>query len=79
MQKILSLGWSDFRNIFREQILYFMFIGAPVMQYAVLLWGVPWLIDWYPIMAEYKALMLIFFSTTGGVRDWLCDCLNHSG
>lgn len=62
MQKILTLGWSDFRNIFREQILYFMFVGAPLLQYAVLLWGVPWLIESYPVFADYKALMLVFLA-----------------
>lgn len=62
MQKIIYLGWSDFQNIFREQILYFMFIGAPILQYAMLLWGVPWLVEWYPLLADYQGLMLVFLA-----------------
>jgi fluoroquinolone transport system permease protein len=60
MQKIIALTWSDLKNILREQILYGMFLIAPVLQFAVLKWGAPALAARYPIIEEYYPGIILF-------------------
>lgn len=74
---LLRLSISDFKNIFREQILYFMFIGAPVLQYVLFRWGLPWLVGQYPGVEPYTGLILALLTlqVVGGIGFVLASIL----
>ena len=59
MGKIIALTITDIRNIFREQLLYFMFAGAPVLQFAAARFLVPWIGELYPQIEPYYPLILL--------------------
>ena len=62
MVKWLQLTLTDFRNVLREQLLWFMFIIAPVLQFLMAKFGVPWLIGYFPIIDDYREIALIFMT-----------------
>ena len=69
MSKLLALSINDFRNIFRERILYFMFVGAPVIMFLAARYVIPLLGDHFPVIAPYYGfiLMLQIFNVVGGI------------
>jgi len=60
MQKIISLGINDVKNILREQILSFMFTLFPLLTIGVGIWGIPALAESYPEIIPYYPLILSF-------------------
>ncbi|MCI4671393.1 MAG: hypothetical protein MRZ79_24845 [Bacteroidia bacterium] len=60
MQKIISLGLNDFRNIFREQILTFIFTLFPLLSLVAGTWLIPMLGEAYPEVIPYYPLILTF-------------------
>lgn len=58
MNKLLTLSRTDVRNIFRDQILYFMFVGAPIIQFALARFAVPALGDYFPNVIPYYPLIM---------------------
>ena len=54
------LGITDMKNIFREQMLYFMFVFAPLLTFAGIRWLVPWLGAKFPIIIPYYPLIVLF-------------------
>lgn len=62
MKKIIALSLNDIRNIFREQILYFMFLVFPVLTFFIARLGLPVAGDWYPILADYYPLILLLLT-----------------
>lgn len=60
MTKILMLTKTDVKNIFREQMLYFMFVFAPLLTLAGIRWLVPWLGAKFPVITPYYSLILLF-------------------
>ncbi|MCB0640028.1 MAG: hypothetical protein KDC44_00240 [Phaeodactylibacter sp.] len=74
---LLRLSISDFKNIFREQILYFMFIGAPILQYGLFRWGLPWVVGQYPVVEPYTGLILALLTlqVVGGIGFVLASIL----
>lgn len=61
MTRILALSLADIKNIFREQILYVMFIIAPVMQFLLARYVVPLAGDYFPPLKPYYFLLLLLF------------------
>lgn len=62
MKKIIALSLNDIRNIFREQILYFMFLIFPVLMFFVAREALPVAGDWYPVLADYYPLLLLLLT-----------------
>lgn len=60
MQKILSLGVNDFKNIFREQILTVIFTVFPLLSLVAGIWLIPMLGEAYPAVQPYYPLILTF-------------------
>ena len=69
MNKIISLSVNDFRNIFREQVLYFMFVIAPILQFLVARFLVPYLGAKYAVIIPYYPIILMFLTlqVVGGI------------
>ena len=59
MNKWVLLSLTDFRNIIREQFLWFMLIVAPILQFLAIRFVVPWLILQFPALQEYRLAILI--------------------
>lgn len=55
---ILQLSLTDFRQILREQLLWVMFIFAPVIQFTLARWLIPVLMEQFPILNGYQFLIL---------------------
>ncbi len=59
MKKILALSFNDLRNIFREQILIFMFLVSPIIMFLVARFALPEAGLRYPIIVDYYPLILL--------------------
>jgi fluoroquinolone transport system permease protein len=59
MNKLLALSLTDCRNIFREQILYIMFVGAPVAQFLIARFLLPWVGEQFPAVVPYFPLIVM--------------------
>ena len=62
MKKIIALSLNDIRNIFREQILYFMFLVSPILMFLVARLGLPKAGVWYPVLVDYYPLLLLLLT-----------------
>ncbi len=62
MSKWLLLSITDLRNILREQFLWMMLIVAPILQFLMARYGVPWLTLQFPILSDYSVLIAIFLT-----------------
>ncbi|MEO0896571.1 MAG: hypothetical protein AAFY71_09250 [Bacteroidota bacterium] len=60
MQKILSLGVNDVKNIFREQMLTAVFTLFPLLTIAAGIWMIPSLAERFPEIIPYYPLLLAF-------------------
>lgn len=69
MSKLLALSLNDFRNIFRERILYFMFIVAPIVTFITAKYVLPLLGAKFPVIEPYYPLivMMLIFNVVGGI------------
>lgn len=69
MSKLIALSLNDLRNIFRERILYFIFVGAPILTFFATKFLLPWLGTKFPIILPYFPLiiMLLIFNVIGGI------------
>ncbi len=68
MKKVLALSLTDCRNIFREKILYFMFVGSPILLFLIARFALPFVGTHYPIVADYSPILLLVMTlqvTTG--------------
>jgi len=59
MKKILALSFNDIRNIFREQILIFMFLVSPIIMFLVARFALPEAGLRYPLVVDYYPLILL--------------------
>lgn len=57
MKKILKLALTDFKIIFRDPSLK-VFLVLPLILFALIIWGVPSLVDKYDFLAPYLPLFL---------------------
>lgn len=62
MKKILALSFNDIRNIFREQILYFMFVASPILMFLVARFALPEAGFRYPVVKDYYPLLLLLLT-----------------
>ncbi|AWW00288.1 ABC transporter permease [Arcticibacterium luteifluviistationis] len=58
MKKIFKLAITDFKIIFRDSSLK-PFLFLPVILFALILWGVPYLVDKYEFLRPYLSLFLV--------------------
>lgn len=58
MKRIIVLILNDFRLIFRDPSLR-IFLGVPLLIFAIVLLLVPWLIGKYPVVAAYAPIVLM--------------------
>jgi len=77
LSKIIALSLNDFRSIFREQILYVMFVVAPLLEYSVVRWGLPPVVRQYPAVAPYQdvIILLLALQVVGGIGFVLASIL----
>lgn len=54
---IIQLSLTDFRQILREQLLWVMFLVAPLAQFAIGRWLIPELVDSFLVFAGYQPLI----------------------
>ena len=59
MNKILKLAFTDFKIIFRDATLK-AFLFLPLLLFALIIWGVPALVDKYAFLTPYLPLILGF-------------------
>ena len=69
MSKLFALSQLDIRNIFRDQMLIFMFIGAPVLQFLLARFALPLFGQYFPVIQPYYPLILlaIVLQITAGI------------
>lgn len=58
MKKILKLALTDFKIIFRDPSLK-PFLVLPLILFALIIWGVPYLVNKYSFLEPYLALFLV--------------------
>ena len=59
MTRILALSLVDIKNIFREQILYVMFVFAPIVQFLLARYAIPMAGEYFPVIKPYNFLLLL--------------------
>lgn len=62
MSHFLQLSLNDLRNIFREKILWVMFLVAPLLQFFIARLALPWLTGTFPVSAPYESLILMLMT-----------------
>jgi fluoroquinolone transport system permease protein len=62
MRKLLRLAALDVRMILREQMLWFMFWVAPLLQFAAVFLLLPILERQFPALADYRLLILLLMT-----------------
>ena len=69
MSKVLALSRVDIRNIFRDQILYILFVVAPISQFLIARFLIPVLGSKFPEIQPYYSLILlaIILQITSGI------------
>lgn len=69
MKKIIALSLNDVRNIFREQILIFMFLITPITMFLIARFAVPNMTNSYPIISDYYPLLILLLTlqVTSGI------------
>lgn len=58
MKKILKLALVDFKIIFRDSSLK-IFLMLPLLLFALIVWGVPYLVEQYDFLVSYLPLFLV--------------------
>lgn len=62
MGRLLQFTLNDLRNIFREQMLWVIFIVAPILQFLIARFAVPEVEVRFPILKDYHLIILMLLT-----------------